>query len=156
MENISWTTFGIGITLLILSYYLVVFIYCYWQELSTIFPKTSNADFNPLFIGENDSRSEVSAENAVEAEEFEQPTSENLEVDTLIEALKEGIGFASDHEYQPLAFKAHLSSIIKKFPQLNGSDHQSAINELLVKECKEYGVMVLSQDDAVHLWNSNP
>ena len=156
MENISWTTFGIGITLFIMSYYLVILIYCYWREMSTLIPKTPNDGFNPLFIGEDDDTDEGNVQSAVETEEFEEPVSENQEVDKLIEELKEGIGFASDHEYQPLAFKAHLSSIIKRYPNLKGSGFQPAINELIVKECKAYGVMVLSEDDAVLLWNSNP
>ena len=152
MENISWTTFGIGTTLFVLCYYLIILIYCYGHELSAIIPKSSDDNYNPLFIDEN----QEPDENAVEAEAWQEPVSENQEVDNLIEALKEGIGFASDHEYQPLAFKAHLSSIIKRFPNLNGSDFQPAINEMIIKECKDYGVMALSEDDAVLLWNSNP
>jgi hypothetical protein len=76
-------------------------------------------------------------------------------VDSLIEELKEGIGFAADHEYQPLAFKAHLASIINKFPNLKDSVFQPAINELIVKESKAYGLVVLSEEEAMHLWNSH-
>jgi hypothetical protein len=75
-------------------------------------------------------------------------------VDSLIEELKEGIGFAADHEYQPLAFKAHLASIINKFPNLKDSEFQPAINELIVKESKAYGLVALSEEEATHLWNS--
>lgn len=150
MENISWTTFGIGTTLLVLCYYLIILIYCYGHELSAIIPKGSDDNYNPLFIDENQELDE----NVVEAKAWQEPVSENEEVDDLIDELKEGIGFASDHEYQPLAFKAHLSSIIQKFPNLKDSDFQPAINELIVNECKDYGVIVLTEDDAALLWNN--
>ena len=150
MENISWTTFGIGTTLLVLCYYLIILIYCYGHELSAIIPKGSDDNYNPLFIDENQELDE----NVVEAKAWQEPVSENEEVDDLIDELKEGIGFASDHEYQPLAFKAHLSSIIRKFPNLKDSDFQPAINELIVNECKDYGVIVLTEDDAALLWNN--
>jgi len=152
MENISWTTFGISTTLLVLCYYLVVIIYCYGYELKGIIPKSANDNYNPLFIDEN----QEPEENAVEAKAWHEPASENQEVDNLIDELKEGIGFASDHEYQPLAFKEHLTSIIQKFPNLKGSDFQPAINELIVKECNEYGVIKLTEDEAMLLWDSNP
>lgn len=151
MENISWTTFGIGMTLIVLCYYLPVIIYCYGQELRKIIPQNTDDNYNPLFINEE----ENSSGNAVEEEIWQEPASENQEVDDLIDALKEGIGFASDHEYQPLAFKAHLSSIIQKFPNLNDSDFQPAINELIIKECQEYGVIKLTEEEAMFLWNSN-
>lgn len=154
MENISWTTFGIGIALSVLIYYLVIFIYCYGHELNALVPKKPDDNSNPLFL--SDREDEELSENAVETDVWQEPETENRQVDSLLEALKEGIGFASDHEYQPLAFKAHLASIIRKFPELHGSDFQPAINELIVKECRAYGVMALSEDDAVLLWNSNP
>jgi hypothetical protein len=151
MENISWTTFGIGMTLIVLCYYLPVIIYCYGPELRKIIPQNSNDNYNPLFINEE----ENSSGNAVEEEAWQESASETQEVDNLIEALKEGIGFASDHEYQPLAFKAHLASIIQKFPNLQGSGFQPAINELIVNECKEYGVIKLNEEETMLLWNNN-
>lgn len=153
MESISWTTFMMTITILVITYYIIVFLYCYGPAISKIIPKDSDEHYNPLFITEDEIKG--LPENAVEAKDWQEPESEIQEVDNLIEELKEGIGFAADHEYQPLAFKAHLASIINKFPNLIDSGFQPAINELIVKECKAYGVMVLSEDDAINLWNSN-
>jgi hypothetical protein len=153
MESISWTTFMMTTTLLVVTYYLIVFIYCYGPALSKIIPKGSDDHYNPLFIRENET--DESPENAVETNDWQEPEPEIQEVDSLIEELKEGIGFAADHEYQPLAFKAHLASIINKFPNLKDSVFQPAINELIVKESKAYGLVVLSEEEAMHLWNSH-
>ncbi|WP_442795410.1 hypothetical protein [Pelobium manganitolerans] len=152
MEQISWTAFAIAVAVLTALYYLILFFLLNRNRLMTAMPFKVPHEINPLFIADDDDDIPEQGPSSVPNITSEP---DNSAIDALVAQIKAAIGFASDHEYQPLAFKAHLKSVIHNFTPAVDADLQPAINELIVKECLEYGVVRLSPDDAELLWQKD-
>ena len=154
--HISWTTFGIVILVILVSYYILLGIYCYATEIGQIVKSKSQTP-NPLWVADEEENLLTTTDEPAplaEDDHFQTPDDSAQSVEILIEQLKEGVVFASEHEYQELAYKAHLKSIIQQFPQLKDSAYEPAINEFLTKECEKYGSRTLSEEEVMQLWNS--
>jgi hypothetical protein len=154
--HITWTNFGIAVLVILVSYYILLGIYCYAQEIGQIVKNKSQTP-NPLWVAdeEEDFSTPIVESSSIEEEtRFQIPDDTAQNVEILIDQLKEGVVFASEHEYQELAYKAHLKSIIQQFPQLKESAYEPAINEFLIKECEKYGSRTLSEEEVMQLWNS--
>lgn len=156
VTHISWTTFGITVLIILVSYYILLGVYCYAAEIGQIIKNKSQTS-NPLWVADEEEDFPTSILESTSTEEdtrFQIPDDSQENVEILIENLKEGVVFASEHEYQELAYKAHLKSIIQQSAQLKGSVYEPAINEFLIKECEKYGSRTLSEEEVMQLWNS--
>jgi hypothetical protein len=153
ITTITWTTFWIAATALLTFYYLIFGIYFYSGALKNLFNKSQEPDFRPLLIEEDEQEkvADIALTNA-ELRESQLNNPIDKRVESIIEQLKDGIATASENREQPKAFKAYLANILKEFPDIRNSDFQPAINEFIVKECKIYGSIAISEDETEQLW----
>ncbi len=153
MTTITWTTFWITATAMLVSYYLIFGIYFYSGALKDLIRKPWKPDFRPL-LAEDEEPEPTNDLLQQTPEEEDQLLNKDISdrVELLVEQLKDGVARASENEDQPTVFKAHLSGILKEFPDIRDSEFRPAINEFLIKECKTYGSIAISEDDAEQLW----
>jgi hypothetical protein len=158
--NISWTNYTVGISLLLVIYYIIIAIRFYFLDLKNLlsgnqkFMSSSSAGFSDVQNNNNPIAHEQAQTEMFQAgTTFAETTNETfLEVEHLIVRLKEAIANASGKKYIKQEFFLFLQLILKEYPMLKNSQFQSVINELIISECAKYGSVTFSEEEVVELW----
>ena len=153
--NISWSDYIIAVAILLTVYYLFVGVRYYSADLRDLLSGKRKLKFRaslPLDTGEEDT---YPAENNYQSEAtaFEKTTDDDfVEMEHLIERLKNVIADASQKKLIPQEFKQYLHLVLKEYPSVKSSPLRSSVNELIVSECEKYGAVTLSEDEVDMLW----
>ena len=75
-----------------------------------------------------------------------------VEVDQLIERLKEVVADACSKKLIPREFIEYLQAVLLEYPSIKNSPYRSSINELISSECEKYGTVALSEEEVEQLW----
>lgn len=155
LTKISWANYLTIISLLMTGYYLFVVFRYYSTDMKDLFsgkrklkfrgntsPNSRNKDLLPS-VKNHKNESSALETNIVD---------DLVEVDQLIERLKEVVADASSKKLIPREFMEYLHAVLLEYPNIKNSPYRSSINELIMSECEKYGTVTLSEEEVEQLW----
>ena len=159
ITNVSWTDYLIATLLSLLIYYLFIGFRYYSSEFKSL-AANRNQLLSTAFGNKFKNYEKTSVHPSNEpvgqnpgAVSFAGTTEDTaVEIEHLILKLKGIIENASLQNTGKKKLKENLGSILYEYPEIKNSPFQSAINELIVSECRRHGSIILSEDEVVMMW----
>ncbi|MDX9880559.1 MAG: hypothetical protein RBS73_00745 [Prolixibacteraceae bacterium] len=152
--GISWTDYFIAVAVLLTGYYFFVGMRYYSADLKDLFSGKRKLKFRKASNIPETDKNFPSAEKAYR--ESTDPNTiagdDQMEVEYLTERLTGVIAEASGKSLSPDEFKLYLSLVLREYSHIKNSPLRFAVNELIASQCKKYGAVALSEQDAEQLW----
>ncbi len=147
--NISWASYILIVTLILVVWYMIIGIRFYFSYLQNLFTRKRKPT---LHLDPDEAYSTTDDEFTLEQTKTLDSDDLFSEVEKLTTKLKEAIADASSKNYQKEEFIFLLLLILKEYSHLKGSPFQVAITNLIVSECEKHGSLHLSAEEQVMLW----
>ena len=150
--NISWTDYLVAVGAVSAIYYLFVGIRYYSADLKELLSGERELKFRK---GRNFPEKNFPSTQKAYRESSEPDTIAEdgpAGVEYLTERLTGVIAEASGTRLKADEFKRYLRLVLREYPHIKNSPLRFAINELIASQCKKYGAVALSEQDAEQLW----
>lgn len=160
--NISWTNYLFLVIVLVIFYYIVIGLIFYLDELKSLLIGTRKFALSqsPTKAWENNYYKNTTIDRPAQSEIFvgediSSETSDNnfLEVEYLIDKLKDAIAEASGKKYIKQEYFMYLQLIMKNYSHFKKTPFQSMINELIITECAKHSSVTFDEDEVMTLWS---
>jgi hypothetical protein len=147
--------YTVVVVLLVASWYLLVGLRFYREELKDVMTRKRKLQFR----GSNGESNEE-PDPDLRYLNFEINTSESAvsdsifqEVDGLVKQLKNVITDAIQRKLIKQEFEDHMRLALAAYPLLRDSPYRSSVDELIVSECEKQGAVLLTQQEVKALWD---
>lgn len=154
-QNITWLHYAELLVLALLAYYLYVGLRWYRAEITRLFKMSGPSQVAGLpvqpLVQISDAQDAEAEPMSVEAgrPHLQESLDDN---DMLTTSLLATIAESSSGACAPLVTMEKLKAILSHYPQLRNSPRRTAINRLLVAECKKNGIAQLSEEVVDGWW----
>ena len=151
-SNITWLSYIEMLASALVVYYLYVLLRWYRTDLAKLFRGGRLAAHvadqgNPPSMAGN-----LQGTEGAYMQTEPQPQSPH-EAEMLTMALLAAIAESSSQPYGPQTTAQTLKAIICRYPELKNSPQRTAINSLVVAECKKTGIAYLSEQEVDTWWD---
>jgi hypothetical protein len=164
--NVSWADYLVVVALILSAYYLTIWFLFYSHNLkgylSRIHQESMQANSSRGFTNPAAEPDSPGFTN-MEAEAFpsqgadvQQADDRLQEVERLVTQLKEAIAEVKAKKYSKEEFILLLQLVLKDYPAFKNSPFESAIQDLIILECKNQDSISLTPEDIRHLFKEAP
>lgn len=156
--NISWGNYIVAVVLLLASWYLFIGLRFYFDDIKEIVIGKRKLHFRRLGnTNYQETQSELhyqdSSQGILPEATFGEFDTTFLDVDALVEQLKDIVTDAAKRKLLKQEFIDHLRLVLKEYPSVKNSAFSSSVSELIVSECGRLESITLTQREAEGLWN---
>jgi len=153
IHSITWANYLLVIGLLLSIYYLFIGIRFYSRDIKALLSAKFKTSEKIPQVDSYATHAQLSIEPLQMELSFADTSEETfVEVEQLIEKLKAAIQKAASNASIKEEVINSLRLILEDHANLKGPPFQSAINELINKECKKLGFPMLSEAEIDRLW----
>jgi hypothetical protein len=159
LNHLSWSVYLQITAILLVSYYIVIGLKFYRNELIAFFNKcTGRNDLenglpDALIYEEPMAQPGHSGLNAEEGSYVAEADSSTEIIEEFIGRSRKLIEQAALKTYSPAALIYNLQQLFTEYPQLKSSAHRTAIGELIADACGQNGTAELSEDEVDAWWD---
>ncbi len=156
LTDFSWSNYIVVVTILLVTYYLLIGLRYYFHELRSIFLRGQVQ----LGVMQNQELDIINTHDAPLHEPSQESLSEDSngsspQLENLVNKLNGAIEAGMDMQLSKHDILKNMQLVLRKHSPLKSPTFKAAINGLVISEFEKYGFTMLDEDEVAVLWDSD-